>query len=235
MAAQDELTTTYRRANLALRAGTVRDFVRLWAVLDPKRMDETFPGWTLAARTLIERDRARAAGLASAYLKATRMASGVPGDAVIQLAAVAPAAQVESAMTATAKAGLYVALRSGRTLEQASDVALVRASGAAARLVLDGGRETVRRSLAADPRGTGWRRVTSGASCDFCDMLAGRGAVYSPETADFASHDHCACTAEPVYGGDPRTVRAYTPSQRRRSDATRAADNARARAFIAAS
>jgi hypothetical protein len=43
------------------------------------------------------------------------------------------------------------------------------------------------------------QRVLGGAGCDFCQMLAGRGEVYSAETADFEAHDHCGCTAEPIY------------------------------------
>jgi hypothetical protein len=31
-------------------------------------------------------------------------------------------------------------------------------------------------------------------------MLAGRGSVYSADTAEFEAHDHCGCSAEPVYG-----------------------------------
>jgi hypothetical protein len=30
-------------------------------------------------------------------------------------------------------------------------------------------------------------------------MLIGRGAVYSEATADFQSHDHCNCQAEPAW------------------------------------
>jgi hypothetical protein len=53
-------------------------------------------------------------------------------------------------------------------------------------------------------------------------MLADRGAVYSEATADFAAHDHCGCSAEPVYGDKSRTVRDYVPSSRSISDADRA-------------
>ena len=44
------------------------------------------------------------------------------------------------------------------------------------------------------------RRVLGGEGCEFCQMLAGRGAVYSAETADFEAHDKCACTPEPDWG-----------------------------------
>jgi hypothetical protein len=90
-----------------------------------------------------------------------------------------------------------------------------KAAGGLHRIVADAGRQTVIRSVGADPRGAGWSRRVSGESCDFCRMIAGRGAVYSASTADFSSHDHCDCAAVPVFGA-VRGVRPYTPSQRRR-------------------
>jgi hypothetical protein len=36
-------------------------------------------------------------------------------------------------------------------------------------------------------------------ACDFCEMLADRGAVYGEASADFEAHDHCSCSAEPVF------------------------------------
>lgn len=193
------LTEDYRKATLALRAGTLQDFLRLWPLLDRKRLDVTFPGWLSAVSTLIERDRGRAAGLSSAYLRRMRQLADVPGEPVIRLVTAAPRAQVAASMSATAYAGYFTAIRTTGTAAAAERVALVKASGAATRLVLNAGRDTVRASLAADPRAEGWRRITSGRACEFCAMLAGRGAVYSAATADFASHDHCSCSAEPVY------------------------------------
>lgn len=66
------------------------------------------------------------------------------------------------------------------------------------KVVADVGRDTVRQSAIADPKAVGWQRVTAGG-CDFCQMLAGRGEVYSEATADFQSHDNCGCIAEPVF------------------------------------
>lgn len=230
----DQLTEGYRRANQALRAATLRDFLRLWPVLDPARMDETFPAWALSTRTLIARDRARAAGLAAGYLKATRLSSGVAGEATVVLSSTMPAAQVETSLSVTARAGYYTALRYGRTPEQARQVALVRSAGAVSRLVLGGGRDTVQASLRADRKGRGWQRVTSAKACDFCVMLAGRGAVYSADTANFSAHDHCSCTVRPVYSEEPMAVVPYEPSAKFRTDAQRDANNAAIRRYLAA-
>lgn len=93
--------------------------------------------------------------------------------------------------------------------------------GGLQRRITNASRETITGSSVADPAADGWQRVGSG-ECAFCDMLIGRGAVYSEASADFASHDHCACSATPAFGGQPRPVRAYTPSKRNITDADRA-------------
>ena len=64
-------------------------------------------------------------------------------------------------------------------------------------------------------------------------MLASRGAVYKEETAHFASHTHCHCTASPVFrGGDAgpeANVVQYVASKRRPT----ARDRARVREYLA--
>lgn len=76
----------------------------------------------------------------------------------------------------------------------AASLTLSKIAGGLQRIVTDGARQTITGSVARDPGRIGWARVTSGG-CDFCEMLAGRGAVYSAETATFESHDHCHCDA----------------------------------------
>lgn len=83
-------------------------------------------------------------------------------------------------------------------------------------------RDTIITNQKQDPQALGWKRITRGSkSCSFCRMLADRGAVYRKETATFASHDDCMCTAAPVFkGGDvgPEANTAqYMASKRRRT------------------
>lgn len=82
-------------------------------------------------------------------------------------------------------------------------------------------RGTITGSSVADPKARGWQRVGTG-ECSFCRMLIARGAVYSEATADFASHDHCHCSAVPAWNGRPVPVKPYTPSNRDTTDADRA-------------
>lgn len=70
--------------------------------------------------------------------------------------------------------------------------------GGSQRRIANFARQTVMGSSTADPGARGWQRVGVG-ECDFCALLIGRGAVYSEATADFQSHDHCNCQAEPAF------------------------------------
>lgn len=75
-------------------------------------------------------------------------------------------------------------------------------------LVSEAGRAQVLRAAVRDPQAGRWARVTRGAACSFCLMIASRGAVYRSETtADFRAHTPrngrggvCKCTAEADFG-----------------------------------
>jgi hypothetical protein len=70
--------------------------------------------------------------------------------------------------------------------------------GGIQRRIADHMRLTIARSSVADPGARGWQREGSGR-CDFCQMLIGRGAVYTEASADFQSHDSCGCYATPAF------------------------------------
>ncbi|PYY32362.1 hypothetical protein [Curtobacterium sp. MCBD17_030] len=86
-------------------------------------------------------------------------------------------------------------------------------------------RDTILSNRRQDPAAVGWARATAGG-CKFCLMLADRGAVYREQTANFAAHSHCHCTAYPVFKGGEHGPEAnavqYLASRRSRSPAQRA-------------
>lgn len=193
------VTQAYRRSTLALRAATLRDLQRLWPAFNPKDAIETFPVLLAGVQPLVQRDRTRAAGLASAYMQAHRQEAGVPGPVDVRLAAPAPVEQIARSLHYTTVEAVTIARRAGKTLDYAESSARVQTMGSVGRLVLNAGRQTVLDTVNADSRILGWQRVTSGG-CEWCRMLAGRGAAYKSEgTGSFDAHDHCACSAEPVY------------------------------------
>lgn len=191
-------TRRHREQQLALRAATLRDLQRLWPAFDPGDVG-TFDRFLAGATTLVRARHADSAGLAANYYRTLRGMNGLSVDAPIVTAVRLPTEQVNRSLAITGLNGTYKALRAGFTPEAASRNGFVRVSGAASRLVLNGGRETVLQTFLRDRRGTRWRRVTGGDACDFCSDLAGRGAVYKEETSDFPAHDHCSCVAEPEF------------------------------------
>lgn len=199
-------TPGYRRANLALRARTLRDLVQVWALLDPKRLDATFPRWLAAVSLVVNRDRDRAATLAGLYLDQVRQLAGVDSQLLVPPRPLDPE-RFKLSMRLTSVVAAKKAVGAGQPVGLAMDHALSQHTGAASRLVLNAGRETVAATVLAE--GGGWRRVASSTACDFCRMLADRGPVYSKATVAFRAHNHCTCSAEPVYGPTVTTPAPY--------------------------
>lgn len=120
----------------------------------------------------------------------------------------------------------------GWALDGATDVDSFKSLvlGGMQRRIANFARQTLMGSSIEDPSAQGWQRVSQGGcKSGFCDMLAGRGAVYSEATADFASHDNCECYAIPAFNGHPKPVKPYTPTLQNVSDA----DRARVREYLA--
>lgn len=109
------------------------------------------------------------------------------------------------------------------------DMALYRVGGGLQKLVADQYRDTIRLAAVQDPAAEGWQREARADGCPFCVMLAGRGAVYKEQTVDFGAHRDCHCLAVPAFKGQPKPVKAYTPTSR----TITAADRARTRRWIA--
>lgn len=194
----DPVTQAHRRAQLALRAATLRDLLRLWPMFDLNRIAATWPAFEDATALLI-RERGRvSAGLSSAFFREARRAAGIAGDP--------PALRVESLMEqilaglrvmGPVNAGQQLAL--GRLVEDVRKTTLVNVSGVATKFVLDHGRAALLNAVKDDHRSRGWSRAAGATACQFCLMLAGRGTVYKADTASFPSHRHCVCTAVPAW------------------------------------
>lgn len=92
-------------------------------------------------------------------------------------------------------------------------------------------RDTILENSRRDPESIGWSRV-AGDGCPFCRMAAAKGAVYKRDTANFAAHPNCDCTAVQVYRDGRRGPEAsalqYIGAKRRRT----AAEKARLRAYL---
>jgi len=200
--AASRLTVEYRAEQLALRAGSIRNLMLLWKAVDPTRLGDTIDVFSHAAALLTSQGFDQSAALGEQYFTAFRGAENVRGRAPrIGLPAKPSLAKTQGLLRGSALSGIINARRSGASLQIASSNGLVNVIGTMAKLILSGGNNTVLNGVQADRQATGWARVTSSGACAFCRMLSSRGAVYRSErSAGFEPHDHCACTAEPIYG-----------------------------------
>lgn len=107
--------------------------------------------------------------------------------------------------------------------------ARTQVEGGLQRRIANAGNETFTSNVQEDPAARGWERITSATACDFCRMVAMRGAVYTKGTASFACHDHCNCSARPLWGDETVKAGKYRRTERNITDA----DRARVRAWIA--
>lgn len=167
--------------------------------MDWSDLDRSFPGWFAVVAPLVTSSRAKSVALAKLYLIKHRRAARIPGQSPIVAAAPIPPEKLSIALQVTARASVKAAAGRGVAADRAMANAFVQSSGAATRLVLEGGRETIVSTVKADPRAVGMIRVTSGRACDFCDDLAAYSVTNPALQTDFQAHDHCGCTAQPVY------------------------------------
>lgn len=94
------------------------------------------------------------------------------------------------------------------------ETALTKIVGGAHKTVAQAHRETIALNSITDPASRGWRRIAHAGACDFCQMLAGRGGVYRHSTVDFASHDHCSCSAASEWESKDAIASTFKPSAR---------------------
>jgi hypothetical protein len=193
------LTQRHRAQQLLLRKATVQGVTKAWPALDWTRLDATYPALAVDLARMVEMNRRTSAGLSAGYLREFRRSERVGGTVKIDLAKPLIVDQFNASLSTTSIAALKKAAAEGTAADLAMAAAMTLLQGAMARLLLNAGRQTITQTLANDSHAVGYQRVLGGGGCDFGQMLAGRGGVYSADTADFEAHDHCGCTAEPVY------------------------------------
>lgn len=210
-AAGSALTEAHRLAQLQLGARTVAQMSAAWGLVDISQLDQTALQWMAAVSPIIGSQRVASANLAANYLRAFRVNEigiGVSAFTPV-LAGRLPAELLTTSLRVTGPVKVKQALARGLDARSALALGQAASSRAGMRHVMNGGRDTITRTIDADPKAIGWIRVTSGKACAFCAMLSSRGPVYKSEgTAKFKSHDGCSCSAEPTYSRDAP----WTPS-----------------------
>lgn len=195
-----ELTRQHRSLQLALRSATIADLLLLWPVFDPRQL-RTYDRFIEVAAILIATRYLDSVGLAARYFRDFRAAEQAAGASFPLLADPLDPERVATSLRATGLTQTIRSIQTGRTPELAAQQGFVAASGAATRLILNGGRDTLLESIRVDTEAQRWARISDGDPCFFCAMLVSRGAVYTEQSVRFEAHDHCGCVPEPFYPG----------------------------------
>lgn len=215
-AEQVRLAEQHRRAQALIAAALTRDLARLWRTLF--RPSNPGPSWRavrMAAAALVRDRRGQSAVVAGRYYRQARADAGAAGRSRIVSPMDLPEERLFANLDATGIGSYSRSVRAGAPPAKAGDAAAVNLSGAGTRLALEGGRSVVADTAKDDAEAIGWARVTDADPCSWCLMLVSRGAVYrSAATAgrlkndrftgdgQFKFHDHCGCTAAPVWSAD---------------------------------
>ena len=115
----------------------------------------------------------------------------------------------EVALRVTGPINIKARVARGESPERAARAALVEASGAASRQVLNGGRNTQMALVHSDRAALGWVRVTDSNPCSFCSMLASRSVTWGPYAKDSfakANEKFSGKAFEAQHADDPRIV-----------------------------
>lgn len=209
------LTLDQQAAQRTIRNGILRDTAALWALLNVADPEP----WLAASTRQVQLAHARSGRSAAAYLDQFRTVE-VGTSRQITLAPFDPAA-TSVALHINGPTALHRALERGVSSTEATRIALTLTAGTMVKHALDGGRGTLIDAIREDRQATGWIRQTGPSPCSFCAMLAGRGPVYRSASSairtgythgarrgwqlrgtrarDESFHDHCMCTAEPIY------------------------------------
>jgi hypothetical protein len=202
----DQLTVEHRQQIDQIRRSVAAQLALLWSdTFDTADIRGSWTRFAAVALPIIADGYDLSAQDAQAYLRRFRRNAGVSGRAPSTAIPVLSQVRVRKSLEFTARYTTLRGIQVGKTAQQAAQSALVRTIGSAGRFVSEGSHATVREGLKADPQATGWRRIAASDACDFCAALASNG-VYSHKV-DFSAHDHCACTARPVFGERPTARR----------------------------
>jgi hypothetical protein len=203
MATLDQLAEAQRVEQARVSAEAARAALVLWLSTYQPGDSQRWRTLIAAFRALLTGFRGRSSRSAVAYYMVARGVARVPGLHVPTMAPDARPDLVEATLQIAGARAYGRSLSSGMTVEQARRNAGVQLAGAASRIALDAGRQTILGAVDEDPEAIGWARITDKDPCAFCSMLASRGPSYlSEETASFKAHSHCACIAAPVFSRD---------------------------------
>lgn len=181
---------------------------KCWKLLDINDLDGTQDVFLDAVVASVGRLHADGVRMALKHIRAV-----ADGDSIDEVRDVFDVEAVRTSARTQGPVTVKRHISKGVAPTYASEQGMVSTHAAMSRVTENSVRRTIQKTADAN-KNYGWQRHASADACDFCRMLAGRGAVY--KSSDIAAgheyHDRCHCTAEYVKKGS---------SQENKDDGTR--------------
>lgn len=198
--AAERIADRYRAGQREIWSAAAGDARRAWRLVSLTALSETIgPFATALAGAVLGRSAQSATETAEFFTRFRAEVAPDGPDAAAKLGRLSTLDEVAAEVRGRALSAILTARRAGKTLDAASSSGRAEVMRVAGRIALDGGRETLRASVAADPAADGWERVPSSGACAFCLQLASYGPVSG--RAKFRVHGGCSCTGRPAYPG----------------------------------
>lgn len=199
------LTDRHRRRQIATTIAADSEIRRAMRMLELDDIDRNRTAWQQRMVGIVAKYHRVSEVQAADYLARYRLAELGTAGGPIATAGLDTRIALE-VIDAAGPQALKRRIGKGFDLREALQITSNEVAAETRKLILAGGRGTVRESARRDRRAIGWRRKSDGDPCTFCAMLVSRGPAYTEEAAALAKgngdpyHDHCACTVEVVYG-----------------------------------
>lgn len=206
-----ELVQRHHESQKLIARNAVAELEPLWGMLDFHALEETTADWLKATRPVLERNYLVSQFVAAEFVNAHRASILSVAEPLIVLpnplgAFVTPTVDRKVSLgfmiSMKVTGPLHVAKLMPAPQEEAMRAGLSKSSGAAVRLVLNGGRGMVRFLADHDDAAVGVAGVADETACESCQFLTTPilkrdGARKMDAVA--IGHDFCRCSARLVY------------------------------------
>jgi hypothetical protein len=193
------LTVKFRNDQAAVADHTRDSIKALWDVhMDPGNFDGSWNDLGPIFKIIIAQHFAGSAADAAEYYRNMKVVHGFSYPKIF--AAPLLAGHVNNMARSVANGSFRHNITKGKEPSAASLSARNTFSGASARFVLNGARNTITNAVANDPDVDGWERLIEPDACSYCVSQAVKGP-FKPGNRGFRAHDNCYCLAQPVFKG----------------------------------
>lgn len=194
---------------LALSTALLAALRRLWPIVRPMDLAETFPAYRDATAAVVNKFSQASISLSGDYYEALRDDAGVTGP--FRLPTIDPLSDEQIRAYLDTVVGDLDS--PAEFMDEFAAGIQQKVEAATQKVVADAGRSMVMGALQMDKTALGFARVARPDACAFCLTLAMRGAVYKsrqtagqipPNTLGQVNryHDNCGCGVQPLFVGD---------------------------------